>query len=188
MVDVLRRVLGELDRGNIDYMVVGSFASSLYGERRDTHDIDIVVALPRDAVAPLAAKLAAEYYFDQDAALEALDRRDMFNIISFETGDKVDFWILADDAFRRTQFSRRRLVTAWGIRTWVETPEDTILSKLLWNKISPSERQINDVRGILEFQKGSLDYDYLHKWAINQGINEQLNKLLEEQSCQGNHS
>lgn len=181
MVETLRRILNELTEAGIDYMVVGSFASSLYGERRDTHDVDIVVALPREAVGPLADTLGADYYFDPNAALEALDRRDMFNIISFESGDKVDFWILADDEFRRTQFSRRRPVNAWGVSAFVETPEDTILSKLLWNKISPSERQINDVRGILVFQKNSLDYDYLRKWAIRQGVSDELNKLLEEQ-------
>ena len=181
MVDVLRQILKELTDAGIDYMVVGSFASSLYGERRDTHDIDLVVVLPREAVEPLADRLSEEYYLDRNAALEALERRDMFNIIHFESGDKVDFWMLADDEFRRTQFSRRRPVSAWGISAFVETPEDTILSKLLWNKISPSERQINDVRGILVFQKNSLDYDYLRKWAIKQGVSDELNKLLEEQ-------
>lgn len=181
MVDVLRQVLRELIDAGIEYMVVGSFASSLYGERRDTHDIDLVVILPRETVQPLADRLSAEYYFDPNAALEAVERRDMFNIIHYESGDKVDLWMLADDEFRRTQFSRRRPVSAWGISAFVEAPEDTILSKLLWNKISPSERQINDVCGILAFQKDSLDYDYLRKWAIKQGVSDELSKLLEEQ-------
>jgi hypothetical protein len=188
VVDVLRRVLKELTDAGIDYMVVGSFASSLYGERRDTHDVDVVVALPAEAVGPLAEKLGPEYYFDTTAALEALERGDMFNIISYETGDKVDFWILADDEFRHTQFSRRRIVNAWGIQACVEAPEDTILSKLVWNRISPSERQMNDIRGILKIQGGSLDFDYLRKWAIRQGVSDELSKLLEEQSCQENRS
>ena len=180
MVGVLRQILKELTDAGIDYMVVGSFASSLYGERRDTHDIDLVVVMPREAVAPLAEKLSAEYYFDPNAALEALERQDMFNIINYETGDKVDLWMLTDDEFRRTQFSRRRPVSAWGISAFVETPEDTILSKLLWNKISPSDRQINDVRGILAFQKDSLDYDYLRRWAVKQGVYDELTRLIEE--------
>jgi len=181
VVDVVRQVLEELANAGIDYMVVGSFASSLYGERRDTHDIDLVVVLPREAVKPLAERLGAEYYFDADAALEAVERGDMFNIIHFESGDKVDFWMLADDEFRRTQFSRRRPVSAWGITAFVEAPEDTVLSKLLWNEISPSDRQINDVRGILGIQKESLDYDYLRRWAARQGVSDKLSRLLGEQ-------
>ncbi|OFX15146.1 MAG: hypothetical protein A2Z18_07285 [Armatimonadetes bacterium RBG_16_58_9] len=68
----------------------------------------------------------------------------------------------------------------WGIPAYVESREDTILSKLLWNQISPSERQLGDVAGILRIQKGKLDYGYLRKWAARKGVLDTLNKLIEE--------
>lgn len=44
--------------------------------------------------------------------------------------------------------------------------EDLILNKLLWFKASESERQLSDVRGILENQKDNLDLNHLKKWAF----------------------
>ncbi|MBO0699977.1 MAG: hypothetical protein J2P46_16385 [Zavarzinella sp.] len=43
--DLLRYALEVLERLAVPHMVVGSFASTAYGEYRFTNDIDIVVAL-----------------------------------------------------------------------------------------------------------------------------------------------
>ncbi len=41
--ELLRYVIDVLEAQELNYMVVGSFASAVYGEPRLTHDIDIVV-------------------------------------------------------------------------------------------------------------------------------------------------
>jgi hypothetical protein len=41
--DLLRRVVGTLERLRLPYLVTGSIATILYGEPRFTNDIDIVV-------------------------------------------------------------------------------------------------------------------------------------------------
>jgi hypothetical protein len=43
--ELLSRVIRCLDDLGIDYMLTGSYASSMQGEPRSTHDIDLVVAL-----------------------------------------------------------------------------------------------------------------------------------------------
>ena len=43
--ELLALVVGQLNQLNIDYMLTGSFASSLQGEPRATHDIDLVLEL-----------------------------------------------------------------------------------------------------------------------------------------------
>jgi hypothetical protein len=43
--DLLRHAIEALEARGIDYMVVGSFGSAVYGEPRLTHDIDFVVQL-----------------------------------------------------------------------------------------------------------------------------------------------
>ena len=48
--ELLTRVLATLDGAGIDYMVTGSVVSSLQGEPRATHDVDLVVALAAPAV------------------------------------------------------------------------------------------------------------------------------------------
>lgn len=45
--ELLRKVIQTLDEAGIQYMVTGSVASSLQGEPRSTHDIDLVVAVER---------------------------------------------------------------------------------------------------------------------------------------------
>jgi hypothetical protein len=46
----LSRVTHALDDLGIDYMVTGPFASSIQGEPRSTHDIDLVAALAQSDV------------------------------------------------------------------------------------------------------------------------------------------
>lgn len=48
--ELLRIVIQALTQAGIDYMITGSLASSLQGEPRATHDIDLVVLMRKDAV------------------------------------------------------------------------------------------------------------------------------------------
>jgi predicted nucleotidyltransferase len=43
--ELVKEVIGALERAGIEYMLTGSLVSSMQGEARTTHDIDIVVAL-----------------------------------------------------------------------------------------------------------------------------------------------
>jgi len=43
--ELLKKVVEILDQGGIDYMITGSVVSSLPGEPRSTHDIDVVIAI-----------------------------------------------------------------------------------------------------------------------------------------------
>src|SRR5216684_3489891 len=95
--ELLRQVIQILSEAGIDYMVTGSVASSMQGEPRSTHDIDLVVALPANAAdALLNAFLPPDFYLSEEAIREALEKRSMFNLLSLTDGEKVDFWILTD--------------------------------------------------------------------------------------------
>ncbi|MCK4850382.1 MAG: hypothetical protein KAT11_03470, partial [Phycisphaerae bacterium] len=90
----------------------------------------------------------------------------MFNLIELDSGDKVDFWILSSQDFDRTRFSRRIRQEFEGFEMQLSSPEDTILSKLRWAKLSGgSEKQFVDALGVYEVQYGKLDLDYLDRWA-----------------------
>ncbi len=48
----------------------------------------------------------------------------------------------------------------------VSSPEDTILAKLRWAKLSGgSEKQFTDALCVYEVQYGKLDTDYMEHWA-----------------------
>lgn len=178
--EVFRRVLAVLDSAGIQYMVVGSFAGSMHGFARFSHDLDLVVGLSEESVLVLADQLGDEFYLDPEWMREAISHKDMFNIIHMRSNAKVDFWVLKDDEFSRLQFSRRKAGISWGIPVYVESPEDTVLSKLLWNRITPSERQVSDVKEILLAQRPVLDFAYLREWAVKLGLADVLETLIEE--------
>lgn len=58
------------------------------------------------------------------------------------------------------------------------TPEDVILSKLEWNAITPSQRQLRDVAGILSTQGDRFDREYMEKWVHELAVADQLHRQL----------
>jgi hypothetical protein len=126
---LLSLVVTALDNAGIDYMVTGSVASSLHGEPWSTHDMDLVVSIDAASAKKLAeAFRPPKYYLNADAIAAG----GMFNLIAPETGDKVDFWVLTATPFDRSCFARKYQEEFAGAMLKVQTPEDTILSKLWW--------------------------------------------------------
>jgi hypothetical protein len=164
---LLTRVSAALDAAGVEYMLSGSLASSLQGEPRATHDIDLVVDIRAADVSRIVAALSGPtVYLDEQAVAEAVRRRSMFNLLDSASGDKVDFWLLKDEPFDRERFARRLEVDALGLRLRVSTPEDTILMKLRWAaQAGGSEKQIDDAFGVYTFQGDALDQAYLDAWA-----------------------
>jgi hypothetical protein len=170
--ELLKRVTEVLEAAGAQYMLVGSHASSLQGEARLTHDINLVVILPHSAASKLAAAFPLpDFYLDEQSVLEAIRKRDHFNLLDSEGGDKVDFWVLKDEPYALESFARRRRETYLGMPIFVMAPEDTIVSKLHWAKISGgSEKQFTDALRVFEVQFDQLDLPYIERWLDPLGI------------------
>lgn len=178
MTDLLRDSLAWLEHCGIEYMVVGSVASSLYGQARATQDVDVVVELTPEQLRRLAAELPeSRYYLSLEAAQQALAHTGQFNLIDTLTGGKVDLILRKARPFSRSEFSRRRKVSSPIGEIVVASAEDVVLAKLEWNRISPSERQRRDVASILGVQAANLDWQYLEQWAKKLGVWEDLTEL-----------
>ncbi len=180
--ELLKKVAETLDRVKIEYMITGSVASSLQGEPRSTHDIDLVVAVRQESVKELLAAFPPpDYYLEEDSIRGAIADRGMFNLIEVNSGDKVDFWMLTAEPFDRSRFSRKYPEEVMGMRVMVSSPEDTILAKLRWAKLSGgSEKQFIDALRVYEVQFGKLDMNYLNAWAKDLDIDALLQRLLKE--------
>ena len=176
---LLARVVAALDEARIAYMVTGSLASSMQGEPRATHDIDLVVEVTGDDVTRLAKLLDdPDLFLDAEAAADAVSRSTLFNLIETATGDKVDFWPLTAEPFDRSRFARRRRVGTLGLSLAVSAPEDTILMKLRWaREAGGSEKQFTDALRVYELQAPRLDLAYLGEWARRLGVDDLLAKL-----------
>jgi hypothetical protein len=180
--ELLKRVVEVLDHLGIEYMVSGSLVSSLQGEPRATHDIDIVVALERSHVEILPKAFPPpEYFLPEDSILSALETGGMFNLIAVKTGDKVDFWLLTDRPFDISRFARRDVEDVMGMEIAVSSPEDTILMKLSWaHQSGGSEKHFTDALRVYEVQYGQLDMDYLEEWADRLGIEPMYKKVQQK--------
>ncbi len=163
-------------------MVSGSVVSSLQGEPRSTHDIDLVVALEKRAIGGLIEAFPSpDFYLDEAAIDEAIGNQDSFNLIDVNSGDKVDFWMLTGDPFDKSRFSRRYPEEVLGIQVMVSSPEDTILAKLRWASLAGgSEKQTTDALRVYEVQFPKLDLDYLRGWAERLGVKDFLERLEQE--------
>jgi hypothetical protein len=77
-------------------------------------------------------------------------------------------------AERGTRVHRGSVAIA-GIRTWIVSCEDLILSKLVWAMQSNSELQRRDVHQLLA---ESIDIDYIRKWVPQLCVTPLLNELM----------
>lgn len=180
--ELLTTVAGVLQRAGIPFMLTGSLASSFQGEPRSTHDIDLVVRMtPPQADAVLRAFPAPRYYLSESAVREAIQRRGTFNLLDTLEGDKVDFWMLTDEPFDQSRFERRQEQQLLGLRIPVSAPEDTILYKLHWARLSGgSERQFVDALRVYELQRAALDMAYLEDWAARLDLGALWSRLKAE--------
>lgn len=171
---LMQRVADFLESRGIPYRVVGSLASMAYGEPRFTNDVDIAAELPLDQVAALCAAFAApEYYLSEAAALEAVARRRQFHILHPASGLKVDVIIPPDTAFARSEASRiRRIASAGEYSAWFAAPEDVLLKKLAYYRLSGGarEKHLRDVAGIMKLLGDTLDRAYIENWARELGV------------------
>lgn len=168
-LEVLKDVVSRLERAGIPYMVSGSVALNYYGQPRMTRDIDLVVEMSEaDADVPLRA-FSGDYYVPQEAVRAAVRDRGIFSLIHLRELVKVDFIVRKEDEFRRTEFRRRREVRIEGRRIAVVTPEDLLLSKLVWSRGGDSGVQIRDAENLAASVEG-MDWDYLRSWSAKLGV------------------
>lgn len=178
--EFLKSVVENLQQAGIDYVICGSIAASFYGVERSTQDADIIINPTEEQLTNFLKLLVAAYYVSSDAALEALKRNTMFNIIDVENAWKADLIIRKKTDFHIEEFHRKRKEKLLGKDLYILSPEDTILSKLEWAKNSRSEQQFRDALGVATVQYESLDRDYLYKWAKELKVESSLERLLKQ--------
>ncbi|MDQ3257767.1 MAG: nucleotidyltransferase family protein [Acidobacteriota bacterium] len=185
LVELILDIGRMMDEMSIPYIVVGSVASSLYGDARATADVDIVVDLQADHISGMLAALESDFYVDEQAVRRAVENRRSFNAIHFESLFKIDVYILPADPFAQQQIKRRRtekLLPNAEQTISVASPEDTLLAKLRWYRQGGgvSSRQLSDVVGILKVQGARIDVDYLREWAAKLNVLDLLEQVLNE--------
>ena len=176
------RVLGRL---GVSYAVGGSLASSLHGIPRSSQDGDLVADLRAEHVQPFLSAITDLFYVSPERVLQAVRRRSSFNIVHLATAIKVDIFVLSSEPLSLQEMARRQVLPVPGepgTTLYVASAEDTVLQKLLWYRKGNmvSDRQWNDILGVLKVQRADLDVNYLEVWAVQAGVDDLLKKAFEE--------
>jgi hypothetical protein len=182
---VVLEVTRLLDSLRVPYLVGGSLASSLHGIPRATQDADLLANLRIEHVHPFVGAVSLSFYVEAERVTHAVQRRSSFNLVHLKTAIKVDIFVLKPDPMSLQEMARRQILSVPGepgTVLQVATAEDTVLQKLLWyqNGNCISERQWNDVLGVLKVQRQRLDLDYLKKWAPRIGVDDLLRQAFED--------
>lgn len=166
----------------IEYHIGGSVASSAHGIIRATIDADLVAVLKYEYIRPLVKLLENSYYIDADAVRDAIRRKSSFNAIHLDTMLKVDVFIPKARLFDQEELHRVQLkpLVQHERPFYIASPEGTILNKLEWYKMGGgvSDRQWNDILGVLKVQGTNLDMAYLQRWAKALDVAELLQRAL----------
>jgi hypothetical protein len=181
-LDVLAEFVSVLDSLNIPYALGGSMAGSVYGKVRFTENADITVEPFLEAAEALVERLSPAFYVSRQAVCQALNERSSFNVIHIAAAFKIDVFIRNETPFQKDLLLRRRQVSIPGLSqpVWAVSPEDILLLKLSWYQQGGevSDKQWNDILGLLEVQKDKLNLTQLRRWAVELGVIQLLDKAL----------
>ena len=186
LLDALMPVVEAFDMLGVAWYVGGSVASGAFGEFRATNDVDVVADLRPPHAEPLVASLGEAYYADLEAIRSAIRRRASFNAVHFATMLKIDVFVPKGRAYDqealRRRVTRQASTDPDAANLHLASAEDVVLAKLDWYRQGDgaSERQWNDVQGVLRVQATALDVAYLRRWSAELGVHELLERALAE--------
>lgn len=178
--DLLVEIAKFLTQNHIPYMVTGAWSVIYYGRPRASHDIDFVVEITPDdteRIIKTLKELSSDFQIQEPLTRRAIKNKGMFNILYLPYFLKLDFWLLTDDMFDKSRFSRKVKVEVLGQKMFFASAEDTILQKLKWYKQAATDKNIIDAAFVYQIQKKNLDTKYLSKWAKHLKVTRDLNKL-----------
>ena len=122
-----------------------------------------------------------QFYLSETGINDAIDHKSMFNLLDTSDGGKIDFWILTDDPFDQSRFERKYEENIFGFKMKISRPEDTILAKLRWAKLSGgSQKQFIDAVRVYEVQFAALDMNYFEHWVNELELQSLWNALRDE--------
>lgn len=181
-IETLIEIAKVLDRLKIPYYVSGGYAVSIYGRPRFTADLDIIIKMSMAESGDFAKRMEKLFptgYVDKDQIDNALKNYGEFNIIDPETGLKIDFFVPKQGEFEKSCFEMAKTKDV-GYRVKFTSPENLIISKLIWYRESLSTRHLEDIEGVLAASK--INQKYLHSWVKKLGLEKEWKKLGKKKS------
>ncbi|MBI4451604.1 hypothetical protein HY642_06535 [Candidatus Woesearchaeota archaeon] len=174
--DVLKLVLGFLNDEHIPYMAVGAISVAIWGSPRTSQDIDIIIVIKEEDITRFA-RFCKKHHLsaDEEEIKDALNEKSHVTVFDEESVYRLDVKGVYDELDRIT-FARRTKVHFRDFDLWVNTPEDSILAKLVYG----SPQDLDDAKTMLLRQEGKLDLAYLKTQAQRFKVLQSLTVLMRE--------
>lgn len=179
--DIALTVVDALERLQIPYMFVGSFSSNFWGIPRSTKDADFVIELRDQSAAAIGELPGPGSRLDPQMSFETLTATMRYPIRHEASAFTVELSLLGEDSHDLARFGRR-LAKPLGHKTvCVATAEDVIVTKLRWAKGGKRQKDIDDVKDVIEVQTATnLDLAYIRHWCDQHTTPELFEQLLSE--------
>lgn len=158
----------------VPWMAVGSIASSAYGERRSTLDVDVVAVVGKQHASRFPSVFPeADFYCPPAEVIEiesARPERGHFNLIHHHSIYKADIYVATGSEFERWAFKNRHALVTGETPVWLAPPEYIIVHKLEFYREGGSETHLRDIRGMLAVTE--IDRTFLQKEITARGLQE----------------
>lgn len=173
-----------LTAAGIAHVIGGSVASSVWGEPRQTNDADFEIWLDESNVESFLGACSEPYHVSEAEVTAELASHEVHRVVQVmhaEEAFKIDCFIVSD-AFSQSGLERVRRVDLGDCKLPVAAAEYILLRKLAWFELGRrvSDRQWNDIRGLVQVQRDELDVEWLRRWAGVLGVEELLESALSE--------
>jgi predicted nucleotidyltransferase len=169
LVEILIKLLAEVERRNIEYALAGGWAFSVLVEPRATTDIDLLILLDspsQEAIRSLASSVltptivhSAPMNLKHISMWRCIGLHDMQEVI-------IDF-LLADSPFLKSALARRQQIALGNQLVATLTLEDLMLMKMLAGRLQDQA----DLEKIDECKEDlQIDWSYIDQWKAALGL------------------
>jgi len=156
---LLKKTITLLEKEGLDYFVIGGLAVGLLGEPRMTQDIDLIVFISKDKIENfLKSALVSGFKCNKTSVLDNVRNKGAFKLVWQNLW--VDI-IIASTEFEKSALKRTIKTKLLGKNIKIPSPEDFIILKIIPGR----DKDILDVKSVIERHKGKLDKKYLEDWA-----------------------
>jgi hypothetical protein len=178
--DLIALFVAPLEAAGISYLVSGSVATAIYGEPRNTLDIDLAV-FPVPAQLELFQQLfpETEFYLPPVEVITLECRRTArghFNIIHHATGLKADLYPSKNHPCLAWAMDHKQRLSTPSGEVSLAPPEYVILHKLDFYREGGHQKHLRDIAGVINQQ--DLDLSFLTEATATLGLQREWQAAL----------